>query len=243
MPTHLTAFAAGLAGGLLLGRAWGSEQVRFARMSGLSIAGPDAAAWVTDFLNAAYYRREPEDREVDDLRLAFAVVATRWQREGGRRLRATDVVAFHRAFGRDRFLDGGRSPRGTLDRGQLLEGANQMLGGWFADAHADDERRGWGIAFPSAQERARYRPEQRLELARLGPLTPGAAPGREQTWHTYTPVELPSARSPARRPGRTTGARAGASPRCADRRCSARPSRSTSPPAPPPVVPCFCVGT
>ena len=31
--------------------------LRFARMTGSSIAGRDAAPWVTDFLNAAYYRR------------------------------------------------------------------------------------------------------------------------------------------------------------------------------------------
>src|SRR3954464_8431454 len=30
--------------------------LRFARMTGSSIAGRDAAAWITDFLNAAYYR-------------------------------------------------------------------------------------------------------------------------------------------------------------------------------------------
>ena len=29
--------------------------LRTARMAGTSIAAPDAAAWVTDFLNAAYY--------------------------------------------------------------------------------------------------------------------------------------------------------------------------------------------
>jgi hypothetical protein len=34
-----------------------SSALRFARMSGSSIAGRDAAAWVTDFLNAAYLRR------------------------------------------------------------------------------------------------------------------------------------------------------------------------------------------
>jgi hypothetical protein len=46
--------------------------IGFARMTGSSIAAPDAAAWVTDFLNAAYYRRADEEREVDDLRLAFS---------------------------------------------------------------------------------------------------------------------------------------------------------------------------
>jgi len=183
----------GLAAGALLDRAAGSEQARFARMAGSSIAAPDAAGWVTDFLNAAYYRRAPESREVDDLRLAWAIVTTRWQRGGGRRLRGFDVAAFHRSFGHDRFLDNGQSARGTLDRDQLLQGAARLLGPWFPDAYHDDERRGWGIAFATVGERDAYRPEQRLELARVGALTPGAAPSEDQTWHTYPPVEMPSA--------------------------------------------------
>jgi hypothetical protein len=53
---------------------------------------------VTDFLNAAYYRRPVAERDVDDLRLAFTVLTTYWDREaGGRRLRVTDLAAFHRA--------------------------------------------------------------------------------------------------------------------------------------------------
>ena len=171
-----TAFLVGMAGGLLLGRAASLPQVRFARMTGASIARPDAAGLITDFLNAAYYRRPPEAREVDDLRLAFSILTTRWHRQGGRRLNAADVLPFHRAFGVDRFLDGSRSPRGTLDRSQLEDGAARLLGPWFRDAYADDERRGWGIAFPSGDEKAAFRPERRLELARLGALTPGVAP-------------------------------------------------------------------
>jgi len=191
--TRSTIFGAGVATGALLHRAAGSEQARFARLAGSSIAAPDAAGWVTDFLNAAYYRRAPESREVDDLRLAWAIVTTRWQRGGGRRLRGFDVAAFHRSFGRDRFLDNGQSARGTLDRDQLLEGAARLLGPWFPDAYHDDERRAWGIAFATVGERDVYRPEQRLELARVGALTPGAAPSEDQTWHTYPSVEMPSA--------------------------------------------------
>ena len=41
--------------------------IRFARMAGSSIAGRDAAPWVTDFLNAAYYRRAGADIEVPPL--------------------------------------------------------------------------------------------------------------------------------------------------------------------------------
>ena len=56
--------------------------LRFARMTGSSIAGRDAAAWVTDFLNAAYYRRPVAERQVDDLRFAFSVLTTYWYRKG-----------------------------------------------------------------------------------------------------------------------------------------------------------------
>jgi len=178
--------------GALVGRASASAQLRFARMTGSSIAGPDAAGWITDFLNCAYYRRDPARRDVDDLRLASAIVTTRWHRLGHRRLRLGDAVAFHRAFGRERFIDGARSARGTLDRGQLLDGAGRLLGPWFAGAYADSARRGWGIAFESPEERAAYDPEVRLRLARLGSSTPPEAPGREQTWHTYPAVEMPS---------------------------------------------------
>jgi hypothetical protein len=178
--------------GAFIGRASASPQLRFARMAGSSIAAPDAAGWITDFLNAAYYRREPDRRDVDDLRLASAIVTTRWHRLGHRRLRLGDAVPFYSAFGRDRFLDGARSARGALDRGQLLEGAGRLLGPWFPDAYGDDERRGWGIAFESPAERAAYDPEVRLRMARLGVSSPPEAPGHEQTWHTYPPVEMPS---------------------------------------------------
>src|SRR5690349_7148299 len=78
--------------------------LRFARMTGSSIAGRDAAPWITDFLNAAYYRRPLDERDVDDLRMAFSVLTTFWYRkERGRRLRIADLGAFHRAFGGHRF--------------------------------------------------------------------------------------------------------------------------------------------
>jgi hypothetical protein len=179
--------------GAVVGRASASPQLRFARMTGSSIAGPDAAGWITDFLNAAYYRRDPFRRDVDDLRLAFAIVTTRWHRNGHRRLRLADGVPFHAAFGRDRFLDVGRSERGTLDRGQLLDGAGRLFGPWFADAYADAARRGWGIVFETPEERTAYDPAVRLRTARLGSSTPPEAPGSEQIWHTYPAVEMPSA--------------------------------------------------
>jgi hypothetical protein len=178
--------------GAVVGRASASAQVRFARMTGSSIAGRDAAGWITDFLNAAYYRRDPARRDIEDLRLASAIITTRWDRLGHRRLRLGDVVPFHAAFGRDRFVDRRRSERGTLDREQLLDGAGRLLGPWFADAYGDPERRGWGIAFPTPEERADYDPEVRLRLARVGPSTPPDVGGREGVWHTYPAVEVPS---------------------------------------------------
>ena len=187
------AFAAGLAGGVLLGRSMGAEQALFGRQTGWSIAGPDAAGWVTDFLNAAYYRRKPDARDVDDLRLAVAIVTTQWWRRGGRRLRFTDVVPFHRTFGKLRLTGGVRSPRGTLNRDELLQGAARMFGDWFPDAYADDARRGWSIVFRSEEEKGEYDPEKRAELSRFEELTPPEAPGEEQGWHTYSPVEVPSA--------------------------------------------------
>jgi hypothetical protein len=174
----------------LAARPWGP--LRFARMTGSSLAGRDAAPWITDFLNAAYYRRPVEDRDVDDLRLAFSILTTYWYRkESHRRLRVTDLSAFHRAFGGRRF-DVTRSGRGVLSREQQLEGASALLGDWFEEAYADDDRRGWGIAFPTADERAAYDPARRMALARLGELTPESAPLDEQVWHTYPAVAMPS---------------------------------------------------
>ena len=186
-------FAAGLAGGVLASRLLSQERLQFMRLAGSSIAGPGAAGWVTDFLNGAYYRREPGERTVDDVRLANAIITTYWHRHAHGRLSAGDMVRFHRAFGRDRFADASRSARGTLSREQLLGGADRLLGEWFSGAYADPPRRGWGVVFPSQSDKDAYEPERRLRLARLGALTPGIAPPQEQTWHTYPPVEVPSA--------------------------------------------------
>jgi hypothetical protein len=165
----------------------------FALMAGSSIAGRDAAPWITDFLNAAYYRRPAEEREVDDLRLAFCILTTYWYRnKPGGRLRVTDLPAFHRAFGKERFSTED-SARGVLDRDALLRGASALLGNWFPAAYADDGRRAWGIAFPNTSDLEAYDHSHRLKLARVGALTPEGAPLNEQVWHTYPPVEMPSA--------------------------------------------------
>jgi hypothetical protein len=161
-------------------------------MSGTSISAPDAVGWVTDFLNAAYYARIPELRDVEDLRIAFAILATRWHRLGHRRLHAHDVAAFHRAFVRERLSDSADSPRGTLTREQLFTGAERLLGPWFQDAYLDDERRAHGIVFETTAERDGYKPEYRLRHAKLGEPTPPSRPRNEQVWHTYSPVPIDS---------------------------------------------------
>jgi hypothetical protein len=167
--------------------------LHFARMTGSSIAGRDAAPWITDFLNAAYYRRPVADRDVDDLRLAFCILTTYWYRKDQtRRLHVGDLAGFHKAFGSHR-LEQADSGRGQLSRDQLLAGGAALLGDWFPDAYADDSRRGWGIAFSTTQARAGYDPEVRMRLAKLTPLTPESAPLDQQVWHTYPPVKIPSA--------------------------------------------------
>lgn len=184
----------GLLGAAVLARRlWRSPAMSLVRVTGTTISTPDAAGWVTDFLNAAYYARQPELREVEDLRIASAILTTRWHRRGHRRLHAHDVAAFHRAFFRARISDRSLSPRGTLDRGQLFSGARRLLGPWFEEAYRDDARRAYGIVFADDADRASYRPELRLRHARLGLLTPPQNPLSEQVWHTCDPVPVASA--------------------------------------------------
>jgi hypothetical protein len=190
--SRLTAAAAGAASALIAERALRSGPARFARMSGSSIADPSAAGWITDFLNAAYYAKPRADRDLDDLRLAFTALTTRWHALGGRRLTALDVAAFHRCFFRHRWGTG-ESPRGTLTRRQLLDGGARLFGDWFPDAAIDPARRGWGIAFPTVSAKAAHDPEVRLRAARVGALTPPASDADDQIWHTYAPVEVASA--------------------------------------------------
>ena len=137
----------------------GAGPVRFARMTGSSIAGRDAAPWVTDFLNAAYYRRAGDERDVDDLRLAFAILTTYWYRKrpgapaarhrpappSTARSAPTASTPTRRRAGRSTARSCSRAPR-------------DLIGDWFAEAYADDARRGWGIAFPTVDERDAYDP-------------------------------------------------------------------------------------
>ena len=173
-----------------------SEPGRFARMGGSTLAAPTAAAWITDFLNAAYYAKARDARDLDDLRLAFMILTTYWWHNGARQLGAADVVRFHRALGTAR-LRGTGGTTGTLDQASLLEGGARLLGDWFPSAAQDWDRRGWGIAFATLDEREAYDPEIRLAQARLGELTPPRAPVDEQIWHTYPPVEVPDAAATA----------------------------------------------
>ncbi|MGB0119951.1 MAG: hypothetical protein WBP55_03220, partial [Solirubrobacterales bacterium] len=136
-------------------------------------------------------RRPEEHKDLADLRTAWCVLNTYWHREAGRKLRVTDLPAFHKAFGAERF-ESSDADRGELSHEQLLDGARTLLGDWFPDAMADDSRRGWGIAFETEADRASYDPESRMKLAKLGPLTPEDAPLEDQTWHTYPPVEVSS---------------------------------------------------
>jgi hypothetical protein len=159
-------------------------------MPGSSIAAPTAVGWVTDFLNAAYFARPASSRDVDDLRLAFCVLTTRWHRKGCTRLGAADVAAFHRAFGPHRLR---ALPRLTLDRDAVLDGGARLLGDWFPDAVADPDRRAHGIAFPTAQEREGFDPASRRVHAALGDLTPPLRPAAEQRWSDYAAVPLTSA--------------------------------------------------
>ena len=168
----------------------GPGLAQFTSMVGSSIAARNSTDWVLHFLSAAYYTKSDGERDLDDLRLAHAVLTTHWHRLG-RRLRATDVHHFHHAF---RLVRGGGShyPAGRLDREQLERGAKELHGDWFLDAYADHARRGWGVAFESVDERDAYRPEGRLDSGALAELTPPLYDPLEQTWVAYEPVEVPS---------------------------------------------------
>jgi len=194
--THLLAAAAGVGIGVaadrLANRLQGAHPTATARLVGTTIAAPTAAPWITDFLNAAYFARDAGRRDLDDLRLAFAIVTTYWHEQGHRPVGARDLVRFHRAFGTARLHRAGGS-QGTLDTDALLAGGAQLFGDWFSAAAGDPARRGWGIVFRSEQDKRDYQPEARLEQAQLRPLSPPTAALQEQVWSTYPPVEVADA--------------------------------------------------
>ena len=133
--------------------------LRFARMAGSSIAARDAAIWVTDFLNAAYYRRPAAERDVDDLRLAFAILTTYWYRR-----RVTPAPARRPTCGRFTGVRhaGASTPglrRGGCSAGSSCSTAPRSCSATGSPyAYADDARRGWGIAFPIGAGACRLRP-------------------------------------------------------------------------------------
>ena len=172
-----------------------SGPVGSAGMSGSSIAGPTAALWVTDFLNAAYYARDPAERSLADLRLARSILATSCTAPAP--LSPRDLIGFHRSFGGHRFRSDGSSARGRLSGDELLAGAVRLHGDWFADAAQDPARRGWGVVFEDAAALAAFEPERRLESGALGALSPPAAPAEQQHWRTYRPVPVRSATATA----------------------------------------------
>lgn len=187
--THLATAALGAGAGVALERLRRSGVLATATRAGSTVASPSSVAWVTDFLNAAYFAKDRADRDLDDLRLAFTILTTEWHERGTRRLGAAEVLRFHRAFGLARFRgSGGRT--GTLDRAALVEGGAALFGDWFPEAAGDWDRLGWGIAFRTADDKAAHDPEIRLRRAQVGPLTPPRRPAAEQTWHTYPPVAV-----------------------------------------------------
>ena len=188
--SHVTTAALGAGAALVAVRLRDPQVRQTAAMAGSTVARPSAAAWITDFLNAAYYAKRRTERDLDDLRLAFTVLTTYWSQHDGRPLGASDVLRFHQAFGTARLRgSGGRT--GTLDRAALLDGGVKLFGDWFPAAVQDWDRLGWGIAFPTAEAKQAHDPERRLARAQLGPLTPPSAPLDEQVWHTYPAVEIP----------------------------------------------------
>jgi hypothetical protein len=164
---------------------------RFVRMAGSSIAGRDAAAWVTHFLNACYYGVPRGSRDLENLRIAWGVLTTYWHQLGGGPLRAYHLRRFHHSFRAARSTGGSRYPRGLLDRDQLVDGAAQLVGPWFNEARSDPGRIGWGVVFQTSADHDLYVPEVRLRRTRLRPISPPAAPPSEQTWHTYQQVPIP----------------------------------------------------
>ena len=200
--------------------------VGFAKMAGSSIAGRDAAAWVTDFLNAAYYRRPVDERDVDDLRFAFGVLTTYWYRNNpSRRLRVTDLPAFHRAYGGERFGTE-ETGRGTLNREALERGAAQLIGDWFADGlrrrraarvghRVPNRRRARGLRPRAPHEAGQARRADGGEraaggagLAHLRPRSPSRPPK----------ASSPPSRSPRRGP--TTRPSSAVSRRCGPAGCA-----------------------
>ena len=205
-----------------------------AGMSGSSIAGPTAALWVTDFLNAAYYARDPAERSLADLRLARSILATGWHRAGYRRLTARDLVGFHRAFGRDRFRADGASASGRLTARSCSPVPSGCTATGSPTPRGIPARRGWGVGVRGPSRRptrssrsdgwmparwARCRRPRRRRSSSTGTRTRPCRCGRRRR---------PRRRCTSPGAGPTTARRSGSSPPSGGAVCSARPSRSRS---------------
>jgi hypothetical protein len=160
------------------------------RSRGSSVADPGALLLTRRLLIAGYFGKPAAERDLADLRLVFAILATHWHRRGYRRVGWRDIPAYERAFG-PIVLRPFRRTR-ILSRADLLAGAARLLGDWFPEAWADDARRAWGVVFETVEDRARYRPERRLAVAAYGPLAPPLAQDGLLVWHAYPPVPVPS---------------------------------------------------
>lgn len=188
---------AALGGGILTGAVATRQIGRFAAARQLQLTGTattDAAStfWARQLLNAAYFDHPEDERDPASMRLAIGVLNTWWQRHDYRKVGPLDLPAFDRAFDRRLALAAAHIGRKPLSREELLAGAGRLLGNWFADAWADDERRAWGIAFETVADRDAYQPDRRVDVNAFGPLAPPRAPDHERTWHTYSPVAGPS---------------------------------------------------
>ena len=200
-------FAAGVAAGAGLARALGSGPARVARIGRLDHRRADAAGWITDFLNAAYFHRAEAAggaRDVDDLRLALAVVTTAGTRRAtGACAPPTSSPSTARSGATASSRPRARA-RGTLDPGPAPGRRGRLLGPWFAEAYADDARRGWGIAFPTVAAKAPTAPRTAWPARGSAAHAPrgAAGPSRPGTRTRRCGCRRPTASSTPSRPER-----------------------------------------
>ena len=216
-------------------------------MTGSSIASRDAAPWITDFLNAAYYRRAVSERKVDDLRLAFAILTTFWyRRRSPRRLRISDVTGVPRRVRRTapgHRADSARAPDAGAVARRCRRAGRRLVP--LRVRRRCPARLGDRVPPSGAR---RLRPERRMAVARVGAMPPESGPPEMQTWHTYPPVEMTSvevagADSLDPRPGPITRADRSSAPRSAPAAARLRRSRSRRPRAPIGSASCSIGGT
>ena len=143
-----------------------------------------------------YYRRPEDQRDVDDLRLAFAILTTYWDRHGPGGSARSTPSRFHRAFGARPLPDGHRQraarhagPRAAARRRRAP--ARRLVPGGLRRPRAPrlghrlrDGRRARG----ATTRRAACAPPRSARSRRRRPRRRD-----EQVWHTYAPVAMPSA--------------------------------------------------